>query len=65
MKVAIVTGANRGRGFALIHGLCKTLGDEWEIYLTARDRERGEKAVEKLREPYGELVQYRKIIPFK
>lgn len=45
-KVAIVTGANQG--LALVRGLCRTLGTEGIVYLTARDRKRGEQAVDDL-----------------
>jgi carbonyl reductase 1 len=41
--VAILTGANQGLG--LVRGLCRTLGTEGIVYLTARDRKRGEQAV--------------------
>ena len=49
-KVAIVTGANQGLGFALVEGLCQSLGPESTVYLTARSKERGEEALRKLRE---------------
>ena len=42
-KVAVVTGANKGIGFAIVRGLCKRF--EGVVYLTARDVERGQKAV--------------------
>ncbi|KAJ8707331.1 hypothetical protein PYW08_010583 [Mythimna loreyi] len=42
-KVAVVTGANKGIGFAIVRGLCKRF--EGVVYLTARDEERGKKAV--------------------
>jgi NAD(P)-dependent dehydrogenase (short-subunit alcohol dehydrogenase family) len=48
-RVAIVTGANRGLGLALVRGLCRQWGGEGTIYLTARNPERGRQAVELLR----------------
>ncbi|PZC81654.1 hypothetical protein B5X24_HaOG212360 [Helicoverpa armigera] len=42
-KVAIVTGANKGIGFAIVRGLCKRF--DGVVYLTSRDIERGKKAV--------------------
>jgi NAD(P)-dependent dehydrogenase (short-subunit alcohol dehydrogenase family) len=44
-KVAVVTGANQGLGLALVRGLCRRLGAAGIVYLTARDRGRGERAV--------------------
>jgi len=43
-KVAVVTGASRGLGLALVRGLCRRLGAGGIVYLTARDRGRGERA---------------------
>ena len=40
-RVAIVTGANQGLGLALVRALCRTLGDDAAVYLTARDADRG------------------------
>ena len=46
-KVAVVTGSNKGIGFAIVEGLLKQKfpGD---VYLTARDVKRGQDAVKKL-----------------
>ena len=46
-KVAVVTGSNKGIGFAIVEGLLKQKfpGD---VYLTARDVKRGQDAVAKL-----------------
>ncbi|HEU4406791.1 MAG TPA: SDR family NAD(P)-dependent oxidoreductase [Polyangiaceae bacterium] len=48
MKVAIVTGANRGLGLALVRGLCRALGEGAAVYLTARDEGRGREAARAL-----------------
>ncbi|KAI5634133.1 short chain dehydrogenase domain-containing protein [Phthorimaea operculella] len=47
-KVAVVTGANRGLGFAIVRGLCKRLSSNDTVYLTARDDKRGQHAVKQL-----------------
>jgi len=44
-KVYVVTGANKGIGFCIVQGLCKTKGDNDVVYLCSRDKERGEAAV--------------------
>jgi NAD(P)-dependent dehydrogenase (short-subunit alcohol dehydrogenase family) len=49
-RVALVAGANQGLGFALVELLCRTLGSDDIVYLTARDPGRGEQAVASLRE---------------
>jgi len=47
MPVAIVTGSNKGIGFAIVRALCtKFQGD---VYLTSRDEARGQAALETLR----------------
>ncbi|CAG4962367.1 unnamed protein product [Colias eurytheme] len=38
-KIAVVTGANKGLGFALVKGLCEKLNGT--VYLTSRDEKRG------------------------
>ena len=50
MKVAIITGANRGLGLALVRDLCRLYDQaDWHIYLTARNPARGTQAVDQLR----------------
>ena len=46
-KVAVITGANKGLGFAIVQKLCKEFGGD--VYLTARNEELGQKAVAKLK----------------
>ncbi|KAL3880691.1 hypothetical protein ACJMK2_032911 [Sinanodonta woodiana] len=46
-RVAVVTGSNKGIGFAIVRGLCKQF--DGDVYLTARDESRGMKAVEDLK----------------
>ncbi|XP_038219325.1 carbonyl reductase [NADPH] 3-like [Zerene cesonia] len=46
-KVAVVTGANKGLGFALVKGLCEKL--DGTVYLTSRDEERGIQARNQLK----------------
>ncbi|XP_039761334.1 carbonyl reductase [NADPH] 3-like [Pararge aegeria] len=45
-KIAVVTGANKGLGFAIVKGLCKEF--KGPVYLTSRDAERGNKACNEL-----------------
>ena len=46
--VAVVTGANKGIGLAIVRSLCKQfMGD---VYLTARDEGRGREAVALLKD---------------
>ncbi|XP_049870328.1 carbonyl reductase [NADPH] 1-like [Pectinophora gossypiella] len=47
-KVAVVTGSNKGIGFEIVKGLCRSY--DGAVYLTARDEERGKQAVKKLEE---------------
>jgi NAD(P)-dependent dehydrogenase (short-subunit alcohol dehydrogenase family) len=62
-KIAVVTGANQGLGLALVRGLCRTLGTDGIVYLTARDRRRGEQAISELEaeglSPRPELLDVR------
>ncbi|XP_041968741.1 carbonyl reductase [NADPH] 1-like [Aricia agestis] len=45
-KVAVVTGANKGLGFAIVKGLCRRFNGI--VYLTSRDETRGLHAIKKL-----------------
>lgn len=45
-KIALVTGANKGIGFAAAHGLAKA---GFYVFVGARDTEKGEEAAEKIR----------------
>jgi len=46
-KVAVVTGSNKGIGYAIVRGLCKQFSGD--VFLTARNEELGKKAVEELK----------------
>ncbi|GFX03398.1 carbonyl reductase 3 [Trichonephila clavipes] len=46
-RVAVVTGSNKGIGFAIVRALCPKF--DGDVILTARDEERGKAAVEKLK----------------
>ena len=39
MPVAVVTGSNKGIGLGIVRALCKKY--QGDVYLTARDEERG------------------------
>lgn len=47
-KVALVTGANQGLGFASVERLCELLEPQDTVYLTARDQEKGLSAIERV-----------------
>ena len=46
VKVAVVTGSNKGIGLAVVRRLCRQY--EGRVYLTSRDTQRGKDAVQKL-----------------
>ncbi|CAG9762022.1 unnamed protein product [Ceutorhynchus assimilis] len=46
-KVAVVTGSNKGIGYAIVKGLCEKY--DGNVYLTARDITRGQQAVKELK----------------
>uniref|UniRef100_A0AC35U4Z6 Carbonyl reductase (NADPH) n=1 Tax=Rhabditophanes sp. KR3021 TaxID=114890 RepID=A0AC35U4Z6_9BILA len=52
MRVFIVTGANKGIGYAIVRNLLKRV-ESSKIYLTARDESRGNKAVESILAEFG------------
>ncbi|KAG9351883.1 hypothetical protein JZ751_023134 [Albula glossodonta] len=54
-KVAVVTGANKGIGLAIVRGLCKA-GFPGDVVATARNEKLGRDAVEMLREEGFEAV---------
>ncbi|VEN48113.1 unnamed protein product [Callosobruchus maculatus] len=45
-KIAVVTGSNKGIGFAIVKGLCEKF--DGAVYLTARNVERGQNAIQQL-----------------
>ena len=47
-RVALVTGANQGLGFAIVKRLCETLDTGDVVYLTARNEEKGRAAVSRI-----------------
>ena len=51
MKVAVVTGANRGIGLATVRSLIPQF--EGHVYLTSRSEAKGMEAVARLKEEYG------------
>jgi len=57
-KVAIVTGGNKGIGLAIVRALCKQF--DGDVFLTARNDERGKEAV-KLIESEGLKVKYHQL----
>jgi carbonyl reductase 1 len=47
LKVAVVTGSNKGIGYEIVRGLLQKKFDG-DVFLTSRSEERGLEAVEKL-----------------
>ncbi|CAF0831037.1 unnamed protein product [Adineta ricciae] len=61
-KIAVVTGANKGIGYAIVNKLCSVF--DGIIYLTARNEELGLQAVRQLRETNkdaGDKVQFHQL----
>ena len=48
-RIAVVTGANQGLGYALAEGLCRALAPGDVVYLTGRDEGRVREAADRLR----------------
>ena len=46
VRVAVVTGSNKGIGLAIVRGLCRQFGGD--VFLTSRDPGRGQQALELL-----------------
>ncbi|KAK5647369.1 hypothetical protein RI129_002261 [Pyrocoelia pectoralis] len=46
-KVAVVTGSNKGIGYAIVKGLCEKF--DGKVYLTSRDEGRGQVAINELK----------------
>ncbi|CAI9574907.1 unnamed protein product [Staurois parvus] len=51
VRVAVVTGGNKGIGLAIVRALCKQF--QGDVYLTARNTQLGAKAVQELKEKEG------------
>ncbi|KAL5109481.1 Carbonyl reductase NADPH 1 [Taenia crassiceps] len=62
MRVAIVTGANKGIGSGIVELLARSLKpiSDWHVYLTARDEKRGLEAVRALEEK-GLCVEFHQL----
>ena len=55
LKTIIVTGANKGIGFALVRALCKPeYPSLYKVVLTARDIKRGTNAMGKILDEFPE-----------
>ena len=58
-RVAIVTGGNKGIGYAIVRGLGKKF--DGDVYLTARNVERGLAAVQKLKNEDNISVKFHQL----
>ncbi len=58
-KVAIVTGANKGIGLAITKGLARKFSGD--VYLTARNEERGLAAIKKLKDEEGVTAHFHQL----
>jgi carbonyl reductase 1 len=54
-RVALVTGANQGLGFALAEGLAQRLGTDDTVYVTGRDPERVADAAARIERPRAQV----------
>ncbi|XP_063059650.1 carbonyl reductase [NADPH] 1-like [Engraulis encrasicolus] len=59
-KVAVVTGANKGIGFAIVKGLCKA-GYTGDIILTARNEKLGQEALQQVKAEGHQNVLYHRL----
>jgi len=55
-RVAVVTGANKGIGLAIVQSLAKSFNGT--VYLTSRDQQRGLDACKQVQEQTGRQVEY-------
>ncbi len=60
-RVALVTGANQGLGYALVGHLLTALDVEDRVYLTARSVERGQRAASRLADSTGRAPLFHKL----
>ncbi|HYJ67881.1 MAG TPA: SDR family NAD(P)-dependent oxidoreductase [Nocardioidaceae bacterium] len=57
-RIAVVTGANQGLGFALVEGLAQRLTPDDVVYLTGRDADRVRKAASQIAAPVAEVYPH-------
>lgn len=57
-KVAVVTGSNKGIGYAIVRGLLRSKDFDGDVFLLSRDVARGEAAVRKLESEEGLKAQF-------
>lgn len=54
-KVAVVTGSNRGIGLSIVKGLAKDF--DGDVYLTARDENKGKEGLQELEKQGVDVVK--------
>lgn len=53
-RVAVVTGSNKGIGYAIVKALCQQSADNTIVYITARNTELGQQAIDSLSKELNE-----------